>query len=94
VTDELLARLRATIYTEWIRARLTTLIRYLSNDSHRLCMLAFVDHKSDDVATCVIQGLGHQSYSTTSDQAIRNGLGKMAPGSGRRVRLARPARDR
>jgi hypothetical protein len=38
-------------------------------------MLAYVDDESDDVATFVIQGLGHQSYSTTSDQAIRNGLG-------------------
>jgi hypothetical protein len=27
----------------------------------------------------VIQGLGHGSYSTTSDQAIRNGLGKIWP---------------
>jgi hypothetical protein len=34
-----------------MRARLATPIRYLSNDSHRLRMLAFIDGKSDDVAT-------------------------------------------
>jgi hypothetical protein len=48
-------------------------------------MLAFIDDKSDDVAAFVIHGLGHQSYSTTPDQAIRNGLGKTwCRGKGRR----------
>ena len=71
-----------------VRARLATLIRYLSNDRHRLRMLAFIDDESADVATFVIQGLGHQSYSTTSDQAIRNGLGQelVAPGAGEDAR--------
>jgi hypothetical protein len=55
VTDELLVRLGANIYPEWMRARLATLIRYLSNDSHRLRMLAFIDDTSDDIATFVIR---------------------------------------
>jgi hypothetical protein len=59
-----------------MRARLATLVRYLSNESPGLGMLAFIDDKSDDVATFVLEGLGHQSYSTTSDQAIRNARDK------------------
>jgi hypothetical protein len=66
VTDELLARLCKNIYPEWMRARLATLIRYFSNDTHRLRMLPFVDDKSDDVDTFISQGLGHQSYSLRS----------------------------
>jgi hypothetical protein len=50
VTDE-------NIYLDWMRARLVTLIRYLSNDTHRLRMLPFVDDKSDDVGTYISQGL-------------------------------------
>jgi len=76
VTDELLARLGENLYPEWMRARLATLARYLSNDSHRLRMLNFIEDKSDDVATYVVQGLGHLSYSPTSDQAVRNSLEK------------------
>jgi transcriptional regulator with XRE-family HTH domain len=76
VADELLVRLGENLYPEWMRARLATLARYLSNDTHRLRMLGLVDDKSDDVATVVIQGLGHLSYSPTSDQAVRNALGK------------------
>jgi hypothetical protein len=76
VTDELLVRLRENIYPEWMRARLATLLRYLSNDTDRLRLLPFVDDKSDNVGTFVSQGLGHQSYSPMSDQAIRNALEK------------------
>jgi hypothetical protein len=57
-------------------ARPATLICYLSNDPHRLRMLPFVDDKSEDVGTYISQGLGHQSYSPTSDQALRNALEK------------------
>jgi hypothetical protein len=74
VTDELLARLGENIYPEWMRARLAILIRYLSNDTHRLRVLPFADDKSDDVGTSISQGLGHQSYSPTSDQALRDAL--------------------
>ena len=76
MTDGLLVRLERRSIRSGC-ARLATLIHYLRNDSHRPRMLAFIDDKADDVATFVIQGLGNQSYSTTSDQAIRNGLGKI-----------------
>jgi hypothetical protein len=49
----------------WL-VQVATLIRYLSNDSHRLRMLAFIDDKADDVAIFVIQRLGHQSCGKVS----------------------------
>jgi hypothetical protein len=76
VTDELLARLGENIYAEWMRAPLATLIRYLSNDTHPLRMLPFVDHKSDDLGTFISQGVGHESYSPASDQALLNAIEK------------------
>lgn len=75
VTDELLLRLAGPWNVEWIRARLSTLVRYLSDDSHRMRMLAVIDDASDEVATPMVQGIGHLDYSATSDQAIRNSLG-------------------
>jgi hypothetical protein len=61
---------------------------------HRLRMLPFVDDKSDDVGTFTSQGVGHQSYSPTSDHGLRNALGKTwSPGGGRRcTRRGCPAR--
>ncbi|CAN5417261.1 hypothetical protein BH10ACT10_BH10ACT10_01690 [soil metagenome] len=76
VTDELLLRLAGPWNAEWIRSRLSTLVRYLSDDSHRMRMLAFVEDGSDEVATPLTQGLGHLGFSPMSDQAIRNSLGK------------------
>lgn len=75
VTDELLLRLAGPWNAQWIRSRLSTLVRYLSDESHRMRMLAFVDDRSDEVATPLVQGIGHLAYSVTSDQAIRNALG-------------------
>lgn len=75
VTDELLLRLAGPWNTEWIRGRLSTLIRYLSDDSHRMRMMTFVDDASDEVATPMVQGIGHLTLSAMSDQAIRNSLG-------------------
>jgi transcriptional regulator with XRE-family HTH domain len=76
VTDELLDRLGQGMYPDWMRGRLATLARYLSNDSHRLRLLTFIDDKSDDVANVVLQSIGHLSFSPTSDQAVRNSLGR------------------
>jgi hypothetical protein len=76
VTDEPPARLGRTSTPSGCPPGLATLIRYLSNHTHWLRMLPFVDDKSDDVGTFISQGLGHQSYSPTSDQAIRNALEK------------------
>jgi hypothetical protein len=74
VTDQLLLRMSDGGYPEWMRARFSTLVRYLSDDSHRMRMLAFVDDKSDDVAFPIAQGLGHLSYNAVTDQAVRNSL--------------------
>jgi hypothetical protein len=57
-----------------MRARLAPLIRYLSNDTHRLRMLPFVHDKSDHVGTYISRGLGHQSYSLMSYPALGNAL--------------------
>ena len=76
VTDELLLRLAGGRNAEWIRTRLSTLVRYLSSDTHRMRMLTFVDDESDDVATPMIQGIGHLTLNPMSDQALRNTLGK------------------
>ena len=51
-------------------------MRYLSDDSHRMRMLTFVEDDSDEVATPMTQGIGHLSLNAMSDQAIRNSLGK------------------
>lgn len=75
VTDELLLRLAPAWNAEWIRARMSTLVRYLSDDSHRMRMMAFVDDTSDDVASPMVQGIGHLDFSAMSDQVIRNSLG-------------------
>ncbi len=76
VTDQLLLRLGVENTPEWIRARLSTLVRYLSNDAHRMRMLPYVDDPSDDVAAPAIHGIGHLSLNAMSDQAIRNTLGR------------------
>lgn len=75
VTDELLLLLAGPWNVEWIRSRLSTLVRYLSDDSHRMRMLAFIGDLSDEVATPMIQGIGHLARSGMSDQILRNSLG-------------------
>ena len=81
-----------------MRARLATVIRYLSNDSHSLRMLAFIDDKSDDVATFRDPGPRPPELHTTRDPAIRNGSARSGcPASGQRSALwacpaHRPAR--
>lgn len=76
VTDELLLRLGQPGYPDWMRARFATLVRYLSDDSHRMRMLGFVDDPSDDVALPISQALGHITLNAMSDQAIRNSMSK------------------
>ena len=75
VTDELLVRLAGGSYPDWMRARFSTLVRYLSADTHRMRMLTLVDDPSDDVAAPAIQGLGHLTLNAMSDLAVRNSLG-------------------
>lgn len=76
VADELLVRLADPGFPGWIRARFSTLVRYLSDDSHRMRMLPFVDDPSDEVASPIAQGVGHLTLNAMSDQALRNSLGK------------------
>jgi hypothetical protein len=39
-------------------------------------MVPFPDDKSDEVDPFISRGLGHESYSPTSDQALRSVLGR------------------
>jgi hypothetical protein len=90
----------ADLVVPFVSAVTDELLARLGENIYPGWMPAYVDDESDDVSTFVIQGLGHQSYSTTSDQAIRLGSTTSGrPGSGRRcapwhVRLTRPARHR
>ena len=72
--DALLARLNERSDPVWLRVRLATLVRYLCDDSHRLRMLPLVDDPVESVAIPVIQGLGHLSFSLSSDQQVRAAL--------------------
>jgi len=74
VSDELLLLLEGTDLPGWVRARAATLVRYLSEDSHRLRMLRFLDDGSSDVGTPISQALGHLAYAPLSDQAVRSCL--------------------
>ena len=60
----------------WLRARMSTLVRYMCNDSHRRRMLAFLQDPDESVAIPVIQGLGHLSFSPTCDQEVRASLAR------------------
>jgi len=75
VTDELLAVTTDAGYPAWMRVRAATMVRYLSSDVHRMRMLSFLDHPVDDLVVPIAQGLGHMSFASLSDQALRSGLG-------------------
>ena len=53
---------------------MSTLVRYLCNDSHRQRMLVFLHDPDEQVAIPMIQGLGHLSFSPTCDQEVRSSL--------------------
>ncbi len=76
VVDQLLHRLGVPAFPDWMRGRLATLCRYLSDDSHRMRILAFVDDPSDQVAVPMAQAIGHLSLNAMSDQALRNSVGR------------------
>jgi transcriptional regulator with XRE-family HTH domain len=75
-TDELMLVMADEQHLPWTRTRAATLVRYLGSDVHRMRLLAFLDHPSDDLAVPVTQGLGHLSFTPLSDQALRNTLGR------------------
>ncbi|MGH3368477.1 MAG: hypothetical protein ACRDPR_00600, partial [Nocardioidaceae bacterium] len=74
VADELLSLLASPGVPTLVRARAATLARYLSDDTHRLRMLRFVDDADDHVSAALVQGIGHMGFTEFSDQAIRSGL--------------------
>ncbi len=57
-----------------LRARAATVIRYLSDDVHRLRILKFVVDDDEAVAVPMIQALGHMGFNELSDQALRTSL--------------------
>ena len=75
VTDCLLVALRDTEQSPWMRGRMATLARYLSDETHRLRMIGLLDDPSDDVVTPLVQGIGHMELSAMSDQVLRSTLG-------------------
>jgi hypothetical protein len=76
VTDELLEELAEESYSQRLRRRTATLIRYLGTDVHRMRMTAFLEDAADGVVVPIAQGLGHLPRAATSDLALRNSLGK------------------
>jgi hypothetical protein len=99
VTDELLVKLEATIYPEWMCARLAIPGPLPKRRQPPAPDASLHRRQSNDVATFVIQGLDHPSYSTTSTRRSatgsarfgRSGPAKMCPED---VRRTRPARRR
>jgi hypothetical protein len=75
VADALLNRL-ADGDPEWLRTRLSTLVRYVCDESHRLRMLPLKGDRTEAVAVQVTQGLGHLSFDATTDQQVRGALAK------------------
>ncbi|QNN53945.1 hypothetical protein [Nocardioides mesophilus] len=60
----------------WMRMRMATLARYLSDGSHRLRILSLMDDPDEAVRSPLIQGIGHMPLSATSDQVLRSSLGQ------------------
>jgi transcriptional regulator with XRE-family HTH domain len=74
VADGLFSLLSAPTTPEPVRVRAAILERYLGGEAHRLRMLGFVEDRSEEVAAPIVQGVGHLSFATLSDQAIRSSL--------------------
>jgi transcriptional regulator with XRE-family HTH domain len=76
VTDCLLVFLGDPEQSQWTRSRMATLVRYLSDETHRLRMVGMINDPVEDVRVTIVQGLGHMPLSPTSDQALRASLGR------------------
>ncbi len=72
--DALLVLMGEEGHPGWVRGRAATLVRYLSDDAHRMRMLGFLEHPLDDLAVPVVQALGHLPYTPLADQAVRSSL--------------------
>jgi hypothetical protein len=78
VTDCLLLALKdpeQAGQSAWMRVRMATLVRYLSDETHRLRMIGLLDDPAEDVVTPLVQGIGHMEPSPMSDQVLRSTLG-------------------
>ncbi len=63
-------------HSAWMRLRMATLVRYLSDETHRLRMLGLLDDADEAVRAPLIQGVGHLPLSPTSDHVLRASLGQ------------------
>ena len=75
VTDCLLVSLKDTGQSAWMRTRMATLARYLSDETHRLRMIGLLDDPNEEIAAPLAQGIGHMPLSAMSDQVLRSSLG-------------------
>ncbi|CAN5159401.1 hypothetical protein BH18ACT9_BH18ACT9_20000 [soil metagenome] len=76
VSDCVLTMLADREQTSWMRTRLATLVRYLSDETHRLRMMRLLDDPDQSVRAPIIHGIGHMQLSATSDQLLRASLGE------------------
>lgn len=74
VADGLIGLLNSANVPTPVRVRAATLVRYLSRDAHRLRMLPLIEDPEETVATAIVQGIGHMTFSAFSDQVIRSSL--------------------
>jgi hypothetical protein len=75
VAEEMMRVLAEVGVPGWVRARAATTIRYLAEDEHRLRLLHWLQDPDPDVAAPIAQTIGHLTYATVSDQALRQALG-------------------
>lgn len=76
VTDCLLVLLKDSSQSRWLRARVATLSRYLSDETHRLRMIGLLDDEAESVAAPIAQAIGHMPFSAMSDQVLRGSLSR------------------
>jgi transcriptional regulator with XRE-family HTH domain len=62
--------------SEWLRSRMATLVRYLSDETHRMRIMSLLDDPVPTVCSTMAQALGHMPQSPTTDQALRASLKK------------------
>lgn len=72
--DEVLTLLAGTGFPHRLRARAASLAGYLAHDVHRLRVLRLADDADDQVATHLLQALGHMTSTHLADHALRTSL--------------------
>ncbi len=80
LTDQLLSMLTNGTVPPAVRLRAATLVRYLSEGTHRMRMVPLVTDSQEGVAVAISHALGHVPLAATSDQALRASLtGEYSP---------------